>query len=294
MGKISDSLHWFPVGDFVFSGELNEDIRNYVDREKISLYNQDLDENNFIFILYRLSFGRKIIVHTLTDGVVGKVKHTKIENIPNEIPEYMKQPFLFEAQHDKILFDNIRSIGGFIYNDEMFLIIGTQDDRFYCQREKSSFDGRKIDEINFIYNKEVNYGSFINYKKRKDTFAFATTLSLMLEAERTPFLIDNKNCKKKNVPNGIRGTKNESDWIIKRIYIDKNIKYKNTSSDKKILDKDGKWLKDVNVTGFLRKQRYGRGLSETKWIYIDSFESKRWTSEKNTRIIVDIYDEKSM
>jgi len=191
MGKISDSLHYFSVNNFSFTGNFNEDVKKYIEHENISLYNQDLDENNYVFILYRLSFGRNITVHTLTDGVVEKIKNIKIDNVPNKIPKFMKQSFLVEARHDKTLFDNIQSIGGFIYNDEMFLIIGIQGNEFYCQRERLSFDGRKIEDINFLYNKNINYGSFIGQKTRKDTFAFITVLSLMLEAEKTPVLIDN-------------------------------------------------------------------------------------------------------
>jgi len=289
MGKISDSLHNSPIKNFDFSGDFDTDVNNFIKHENIAPYNQDLDENNYVFMLYSLSFGKKITVHTLTDGVIGKVKHTKIGNIPNEIPKYMKQPFLFEAQNDKTLFDDIQSIGGFIYKNEIFLIIGTKGDKFYCQRERSSFDGRKIDDINFIYNTKINYGKFIDKKNRKDTFAFITTISLMLEAERTPLLIDNK-LKKSNKKSNKKY--NESEWIMKRIYIDKNIKYENKSKEQDVLDKDGKQLKDVTVSGYLRKQHYGKEHLQTKWIYINSFDSKRWVSEKDTKITIAIYENK--
>ena len=292
MGKISASLHNFPDKDFPFTGDFNSDVNNYIEYKKISLYNQDLDETNYVFKLYCLSFGKKIIVHTLTDGVINKVKHTKIENMPNEIPKFMKQPFLFEARNDKTLFDNIQSIGGFIYNNEMFLIIGIQGDRYYCQREKLSFDGRKIEDINFVYNMNINYGPFLQLKTRKDTFAFATILSLMLEAEKTPLLIDSESEKTDNRSKNKNNKYSESEWITKRIYIDKNIKYKNTSNEHNTLDKNGKQLKDVIVNGYLRRQHYGKDLSETKWIYIDNFDSRRWITEKDTKIIVDIYDKK--
>jgi len=290
MGKISDSLHNSPFKNFNFSGDFDTDVKKFIEHEHISPYNQDLDENKYVFMLYSLSFGKNITVHTLTDGVIGKIKRTKIENIPNEIPIYMKQPFLFEAQNDKTLFDDIQSIGGFIYKNEIFLIIGTKGDRFYCQREKSSFDGRNIDDINFIYNDGINYGKFLEKKTRKDTFAFITTLSLMLEAEKTPLLIENKKnklSKKSNKKNVL-----ETEWIVKRIYIDKNIKYENKTKGVEVLDKTGKQLKDVTINGYLRKQHYGNGNLKTKWIYINSFESKRWVSEKDIKIILDTYDKK--
>jgi hypothetical protein len=292
MGKLSDSLHNFPDRNFPFTGDLNKDIDDYIKHRQIPLYNQDLDENKYVFILYCLSFGKNVTVHTLTDGVIEKIKHTKIENMPNEIPKFMKRPFLIEARHDKMLFNDIQSIGGFIYNNEMFLLIGTQGDRYYCQREKASFDGRKIGDINFVYNANIDYGAFIQLKTRKDTFAFATTLSLMLEAEKSPLIIENKLKKSNRKSHNMKNKIHETDWIIKRIYIDRKLIYKKTFTEHNELDKYGKILKDVIVKGHLRKQRYGKDFSEEKWIYIESFESTRWAYEKDNKIIVDKYDKK--
>ena len=254
---------------------------------------QNLDDNVYVTVLFRLGFGKNVTVHTLTKGVIEKVKHTNIENMPNEIPALMKHSFLIEARHDKTLFDNINSIGCFTFNNEICLLIGTQDEKYYCQHEKASYDGRKIEDLNLFYNTNINYTqSFIQLKKSKDTFAFITILSLMLEAERTPLTIDSNPDKRNNKKNNTKKNITETGWITKRIFIDKNIKYKNTSNVHNVLDKNGKQLKDVTVKGFLRKQHYGEDNSNTKWIYIDSFDSKRWKSNKDTNIIVDIYDKK--
>jgi hypothetical protein len=108
----------------------------------------------------------------------------------------MKKAFIIEARHDKPLFDNVFSIGGFTINNEICLVINGQvgnEDGFYCQHEKASFDGRNIEDINLVYSSELNnMEQAIQIKTRKDTFAFVTILSLMLEAEKTPLLIENK------------------------------------------------------------------------------------------------------
>ncbi len=57
-----------------------------------------------------------------------------------------------------------------------------------------------------------------------------------------------------------------------------------------MLDKSGRVLEDVKVKGYLRKQHYGENNSETKWIYIDDFDSSRWVKKKDKKIIVDMYD----
>ncbi len=288
--KLSDTIHSIPIGDFPITGNLINDVESYVKYKNVPSHIQDLDNNVFVTLVFRLGFGQKMIVHTLTEGVIEKVKNTKIENVPNEIPILMKHSFLFEAKTENVLFDNIVSIGGFTFNNEICLLIGTKDN-YYIQHHDASFDGRKIGDLNLVYNTNINYpNSFIQLKERKDTFAFVTILSLMLEADRTPLVVDSKAEKKNIKTKTIKENITETGWINKRIYIDKNIQYKNISKDYNELDKNNKQLKEVNVRGFLRKQHYGKDNAQIKWIYIDNFDSTRWTSNKDTNITVDIYD----
>jgi hypothetical protein len=290
ISKLSDTIHSIPISDFPITGNLNKDVEAYVKSKKVPSSIQNLDNNVYVTILFRLGFGQTMTVHTLTEGVIGKVKNTKIENVPNDIPILMKHSFLFEAKNDNVLFDNIISIGGFTFNNEICLLIGTKDN-YYIQHHDASFDGRKIEDLNLVYNTNINYPeSFIQLKERKDTFAFVTILSLMLEADRTPFIIDSKAQHKNSKTNNTKKIITGTGWINKRIYIDKNIKYNNTPNDYNELNKNGKQLKGVTVRGFLRKQHYGKDNSQTKWIYIESFDSTRWSNNNDTNIIVDLYD----
>lgn len=288
--KLSDTISSIPLEDFPITGDLNKDVEAYVKFKNVPSHIQNLDDNIFVTLIFRLGFGQTMTVHTLTEGVVEKVKNTKIENVPNEVPLLMKHSFLFEAKNDNVLFDNIISIGGFTFNNEICLLIGTKDN-YYIQHHGASFDGRKIEDLNLVYNAKINYPeSFIQLKERKDTFAFATILSLMLEADRTPLIVDGKAEKKNSKINNTKKNITATGWINKRIFIDRKIQYKNESKSYSELDKNGKQLKDVTVHGFLRKQHYGKDNAQTKWIYIESFDSTRWTINKDTNITVDIYD----
>jgi hypothetical protein len=288
--KLSDTIHSIPLADFPFTGNLNKDVEAYVKYKNVPSHVQNLDDNVFVTLIFRLGFGQKMTVHTLTEGVIEKVKNTKIENVPNEVPLLMKNSFLFEAKNDNFLFDNIVSIGGFTFNNEICLLIGTKDN-YYIQHHDASFDGRKIEDLNLVYNTNITYPeSFIQLKERKDTFAFATILSLMLEADRTPLIIETKAEKKNNKTKNIKKNITETGWTNKRIYIDRNIQYKNNSKVYSELDKNGKQLKDVTVRGFLRKQHYGKDNAQTKWIYIESFDSTRWSNNKDINITVEIYE----
>jgi hypothetical protein len=294
MRKLSDCIRFSPYFNIPITGNIKSDLEKYIEDKKIPISNQNFDSNMYTLIYYRLCYGKNIEVHTLTDGVIHKVLNTKIEYILNEIPKFMKKPFLIEARHNKMLYGNIYSIGGFTVNNEICLLIDTilgNEQSFYCQHEKASFDGRKIDDLNLLYQQGINYGNFLQYKTRKDTFAFLTIFSLMLEAEKTPILVEIKNEKSDKIYKNSKNFNADTEWITKRVYIDKNIKYvKKNSDEHNILDKKGKQLKDVNVTGYLRQQHYGKNLEFTKTIYIETHDSKRWKKEKDTRIIVDVYD----
>jgi hypothetical protein len=295
MRKYSEIIHnEYPLGNFELTGDLNKDTIRYCRQMGIPINDPALDISVRRTVTFRLSFGNTFIVHTLTDGVIEKVKHSRIENIPKETPKLMQNAFLIEARHDNTLFDDILSIGGFIANDEIYLTFVTadKDENHYAQTINKSFDGRKIEELNMTYKRDIGYSvpKYRYMKERKDIFSFILRFALMMEAERTPFVIDEKNIKERNGNNGNKSKQREkTGWIERRIYIDKTIKYKNRGDGSVVLNKEGKHLKDTSVHGFLRLQHFGKGLSESKWIYIDDYDSKRRVNPGDTRITVDIY-----
>jgi len=288
MKKYSEFIHEsLPLDNFKLSGDLVRDVDKY--REINGIPKSDIGMTRAVTL--RLSFGEHFTVHTLTDGVIEKIKHTRIENIPKEIPKLMQDSFLIEARHDKLLLPDIQSIGGLLINNTINLVFMTVNGKDYSQTFSKSFDGRKIEELNAIYNNDHhNIPQLIYMKERKDILSFVLIFALMMEAEKTPFNVDVKNNKKHN---GRKlKQKEKSGWIEKRIYIDKIVKYKNTGKSDAVLDKNGKYLKETVVHGFLRLQYFGKGMAETKWVYIDDYDSKRWVNAGNndTKITVDLYD----
>jgi hypothetical protein len=289
--KYSEYIHKnFQLGNFRLTGDPVKDADRFVEYMKISSLEKEHDVLKKTAI-FRFSFGELFTVYSLTDGAIGKVKRAKIENMPKEIPRFMQHSFLIETRHDdKTFFDNIRSIGGLLINNEVYLIFETNDEKLYSQTFSNIFDGKKIEDINLMYTYDANKdpSDTVYMKERKDVLSFVLALSLFLEAERTPLLVEVINNKK---PNGNKSKRKEKpDWIEKRIYIDKTIKYKKKGDGSAVFDKEGKRLKDISVHGFLRLQHFGKGLSESKWIYIEDYDSTRWVNSGDTRITVDIYD----
>ena len=278
----------FSLDNFELTGDPFKDGDRYIESQGIHLAKTPINKGILATAVLRVSFGKTFSIHILTDGVVEKIKHVRIENIPTEIPRFMQNSFLIEARHDKPLLDNIIAIGGFVVKNEMYILFTTDNKETYTQIFSKTFDGRNLNELNIEYNKDIYPIEKLTYmKNRKDVFAFALVFALMLEADKTPLVIEVKSGKKQKK---IKKSKEKAGWIEKRIYIDRTIKYKNIRKGNGTLNKDGKHLKDTLVHGFLRLQRFGKELSKSKWIYIDNYPSRRWTNTGDTKTIVDIYD----
>jgi hypothetical protein len=288
--KYSEYIHRnYQLNDFKLTGDPVKDADRFVELFKEPYWDKEYTTVIRNTAMFRFSFGEMFSVYTLTDGVVGKIIHTKIENMPKEVPVLMRSSFLIESRQET-LFDNIQSIGGLILNNEIYLIFSTIDENLCSQTFSKFFNGIRINDINMIYNYDENNDppDTIYMKERKDILSFVTVFSLMMEAKRTPFVVETKN--NKNRDNNKSKRKDKTDWIERRVYIDRNIRYKNRTAGNAELDKNGKYLKDSLVHGFLREQRCGKGLSETEWIYIDDYDSTRWANKGDTRIIVDMHD----
>jgi hypothetical protein len=283
--KLSEILRIIDLSEFEFSGDLRKDLARYCESRKI-----DIREYGNI-IAYRLSFGATLTTHVLTGAVSKKIVSTKIETMPTELPAALKKSFLFEAKDDETLFDDVIAIGGFLLDGDLVLISAYQDENTFWQHEKGAYDGRNLSNIQF--DREITSEKFGDLwekrANRKDTFAFITVLALMMEAERTPIVVDEGTKKAKKRNNKADNWNSGPPWIERRVYI--NAKYQSDNKDDHIsLNKDGKELKSVHVQGFLRNQPYGPRHKLRKWVYIEGFDSTRWAKHGHTKIIVGIHD----
>ena len=276
--KFSEAIRRIPLTKFCRKSGLEEDAIRYCKQFR-------WDTGTKEYIKLRLAFGSSVTVHTLTDGVVKKVAGTRILNMPNEIPHFLTKPFIIEARHDNHLFDDAVCLSGYMEKGDLYLTTTFSDRNSVIQIQSGSYDGRSLQDINFI-----GFGVSGGEKgdiRRTDAYAFVTVFALMMEADRTPIAIEEKQSRNTS---GMKPNSYKSDWIEKRVYIDcKYIpQYKNETHAE--LDKGGRILKDVFVHGFLRQQAYGPEHSLRKWIYVEGFDSTRWATPGDTRVIVDMYE----
>jgi hypothetical protein len=246
---------------------------------------RDTGKTEMAKVELRIALGDPLVVHRITEGVCQKVMCVRIENLPGEFPIFLRKPFLIEAKEGKYLFDDIHSIGGYIGDGGIFTIIGYDGINTIVIHCKDAFsEAASIDEINYD---PITEKAAVGTAKARKVLPFLTILSLMLEAERSPIAVDaggkkaRKRAKGKVGKPGMMGS-----WMERRIYIDGRYQGEKREGDPSPIDKEGLTKTDVFIQGFLRHQPYGPKSSLRKWIYIEGFESSRWTKAGDVRVTV--------
>lgn len=118
---------------------------------------------------------------------------------------------------------------------------------------------------------------------------FSLMFAIHMEAEGTPVVY-------KDAPMGGRhplrtGKRtSESDWVERRVYLDRVPRSASSRTDAESVEgdpaADGKQQTAVMVRGHMRRQPYGPEHSLRKWVYVESYEARRWIAPKPLRINV--------
>jgi hypothetical protein len=281
MGSISDEFRSVSLNGFTRSGVFQDDIKKFCE-----FHGRTPDSPDKVGL--RLALGEPLTVHQITDGVCKKIMNVKIENLPEGYPQFLKEPFLLEAKQNSHLFDDVHTIGGYIGDEGIFIIIAYCDNSSIVLKKDKPFTGGRLDEINFETKDELtkNYES-----KARKVFPFIVVLALMLEAEKSPVLVDNGNKKSKKKNKGKNKGGKQADWVERRIYIDAKYNSQKNSADYFPMDKDDKIKREVFIQGFLRHQPYGPKHGLRKWIYVEGFESSRWINKGDKKITIGLRQE---
>jgi hypothetical protein len=206
--RIAEMLRTLDISGFKRSGIMKHDVERFCNEYA------HFSTNNPFMVGLRLAFGDTITVHTITGGVCGKIRNTRIEHLPNGQPAFLKKPFLLEAQKGESLINNIHTIGGYIDEESNLIIISWfTDGSFLVQREAYAFVGMSLSDLEFTNATDYEAGG---KSENKNTLLFITILALMLEAERTPIQVSDTSGVKKNKHN--KPAKNESNGGLNGAY----------------------------------------------------------------------------
>lgn len=220
------------------------------------------------------------------------------EFTPEFFQANLKSPLVLYAGEPKSLFDDVLAIS-ITYNpkdDEVGCLFSVQDPdspsrefgrRFSLEELKGRFSPANIavDETSESTLYMIRQG-FVSGKDQLDekmyrVMLYALKFILLRQCDKQPLVVERQYAKKNNLQKQkeIFGHVN-----YQRVSLTTTYRAAVTSRDEStettmVLDKEGRTLQAIRVVGFLRRQHYGPGNSQTKWVYIDAHDSHAWKKE---------------
>ncbi|MCC6130060.1 MAG: hypothetical protein IT186_09030 [Acidobacteria bacterium] len=229
----------------------------------------------------------RLEVHVLSHGAINAVHGTDLHGLPGRAPGLLRHAWILETKRPERerLFGQVASLAGYAIGEHVFLVGLGYPDGFFMARWTPAWGERDLeipeDESPLIEDRD-GHREFAREAAR-----FAVVLGLLLEARGTPLTLAREASGRiEGVAIGPR--RPVADWLIRRISISEE--YQRASqlraSRGPAAGRDGLLETDVPVRGHVKRQRYGPGRSEVRWIYVDGYEARRWIAPKPLRVLV--------
>ncbi len=228
-----------------------------------------------------------LTLYEISPGAIRTIGDVSIGDLPDSPPSLMRLPWLIESKDlNKPLFGKTVCLGGYYIRDKYFLIGFEYPDGARVEPWEPEW-GKDL-HIPLVPSPLVDEEMADSQQEWAEQAArFSLSLGILLDADKTPLVSKSagKSGRRKRTARR-RGTVDE--WTVRRIVLGRMAtRYHGQPEDPTAgLDQEGKVLSRAIVSGHLRYQPYGPGRGKRKWIWIDTYESQRWTSKK-TKIEVE-------
>lgn len=287
-------IAWGKIGNN-FSGNIEEHARELAKLKwgkviENNLTNKDvLKRVNFDMevIMLNINMGDNPTINIITPDASRLIKNTGLKVNIDQHLDILKTPIFLMARNG-FLYDNVKELAIFYLKESMkFHIIQT----IYIDRTQvvqaifltnSAILGiakdLQIDEFNKqeveSLGKEIIVEQVVS--AGKETLTYVLKFLLLLNSEKTPI--------EKKETDGM-GKRLSGKYKVSPSYQSISLTTKYLAKRKELevargeLNKDGKILSLVEVSGFIKEQAYGENRSLRKTIYVDGYESHRWKKD---------------
>jgi len=240
-----------------------------------------------ITVLGLLSRPRPIL-HQLRPAAARFVHETDLHAIPDSPPRLLRSPFLVEARRPEtgeVLWGDTVALGGYPLDDDGLRLIGIvyPANVAIVTTWWPRWTGENVAVGAARSGSAVLDRVSAHPEWSHEASRFALLLGLLLDAEGVPFRTEFES------PSGRRRGKTTADppkWTIRHIYL--NEARLSPSADETVssADLDDRISEHVIVRGHLKRQRFGPGRSQVRWIYVASYEARRWVAPRPAQVIV--------
>lgn len=234
----------------------------------------------------------RLTVHRLSSGAARLVHETDLHSLPAEPPTLLRRAWLLEARNPsrESLFGATVCLAGYPLEDSIYLVGFDWPDWAYAARWRPRWEGRDLEEG---LPQEVRSPLLEDVDRHKewarDAARFAVVFALLLEAEGSELVAEDEPSARARRPrrreprdDGRAGT-----WLVRRVYLDEPRREgisRRPRGETALLD--GRRPIRALVRGHLKRQFYGPGRSLRKWVYVRSYEARRWIAPRPLRVEV--------
>lgn len=229
------------------------------------------------------------VIHRISSGVIRTVDETDLRTLPTIGPRLFDVPWVLTSrspERGEFLFGNTVELGGYSLEGRMFLVGLSYPDGIRVAGWRPRWGTAEL-EIKPGGSADLIDDVDAWQDWAKQAARFILILGILMDAEGTPILIAGNN-KGRNQKASSHKSSSRSLWNINRVYIDAQV-YKGSSGQ---LRSDGSsdipsHLRSVQsiVSGHLKRQPYGPGGKLRKWVYVRSYEARRWVAPDRGTII---------
>lgn len=257
-----------------------------------------------------LAFEHRVVVHQLRKTAVRLVTGTRLRSAPTEAPRLLKKPWLIETarpNEGERLFGDVYALAGYFAPEhQAWVLIGwhalpdgrVMSDGALWRQKYIPMSEESLNELNLEWRdgawvatnddpEEIRRAEVQTWGDQ--AVNFATVFGILLETDNAPLRIRDERSPLPKLHPARREAPLPSDaWLIRQVYLEEQRPRREhrESAVSVPLDKEGKELAEVQVTGHLKRQRIGQGREQIKWIWIHTYGSHRWSSTNPVKIVV--------
>jgi hypothetical protein len=237
-----------------------------------------------------LAMGDRPLLHQIRPAAARLVHETDLHSLPDEPPRLLRRAWLVEVRRPEtgeVLWGDTAALGGYEL-DGLHTLVGFEyPDGLLIGRWRPSWSGEDLDAGVSRGSSPMLDDVDAFYEWSREAARFAVVLGLLLDAEGVPFRINVER------PGGARdrsaagGKRSVSAWTLRHIYLDEvRVSRSVDAPSGGEADLDHRLPEQVMVRGHLKRQRYGARRSQVRWIYVASYEARRWVAPRSVRVVV--------
>ena len=267
--------------------------------------------------MHALSAWDRVVVQQLRPAAVKRVRELQLGYVPTEPAPMLRAPWMIEVKRggddtDRLFGNTIALCGVHLMPIDMWLLTGWRregsrefftvgkwpvtwgaDDLGISDVEEVS--ARCVDGV-WVKSTDTDSTVFGGTDWLSQAVQFAINLGELTAAENAPLRVDEERTEHRSAGSSSSrqtgGRKSPPDlrWVVRHVYLDEPSRPSlpsATAGTREPLDTTDRQLAKVEVRAHMRRQRFGPGNTQTKRIYIDPFEARRWTSGRPVKVVID-------